>query len=67
MIFIDSFTQPFHDQMTRQPSSSLVGKSQNCVVSNAMSLVYVAFMSCISLIGWKYMEFEFMELILHNF
>ena len=46
MKFMDSFPQPFHDQNTQQPSSSLVEKSQNCIVSNAMSLVYVSFMSC---------------------
>ena len=65
MTIIDSFPQPFHDQNTRQPSSSLVGKSQNCLVSNVMSLVYVAFMSCIYFIGWKYISLEFMGLMFH--
>ena len=50
MAFIDSFPHPFHDQNTQQPSSSLVEKSQNCKVSNAMSLVYVDFMSCMHFI-----------------
>ena len=62
MEFIDSFPQPFDSQNTQQPSSSLIGKSQNCLVSNTMSLVYVDFMSCMSFIGWKSMEFEFMGL-----
>ena len=65
MTVIDSFTQPFDAQNTRQPSSSLDGKSQNCVVSNAMSLVYVAFMSCMSFIGWTAMALTSMGLLFH--
>ena len=60
-----SFPQPFHDQKSQQPSSALVGKSQNCLVSNAMSLVYVDFMSCMYFIGWKAIYFFFMGLMLH--
>ena len=54
MTFIYSFPQPSHDQKTNQHSSSLVGNSKNCLVYNAVSLVYVVVMSCMSLIGWKY-------------
>ena len=54
MTFIDSFSQPLHDQKTKQPSSSQVGNSENCLVSNAMSLVYVVVMSCMYFIGLKY-------------
>ena len=53
MKLIESFPQPSHDQKTHQPSSSLVGNSENCLVSNAMSLVYVVVMSCMYLFGWK--------------
>ena len=67
IIFIYSFLQPFHDQKTRQSSSSLVEKSQNCLVSNAMSLVYVAFMSCMSLIGSISIELSFMGLMFHMY
>ena len=67
MIVIESFTQPFESQKTQQPSSLLAGKSQNCLVSNAMSLVYVAFMSCMSFIGWKTMELAFMGLLFHMY
>ena len=67
MIFIDSFPQPFHDQNTRRPSSSLVGKSQSFLVSNAMSLVYVDFISCMYFIGWKYISLAFMGLLFHIF
>ena len=65
MIFIDSFPQQFYAQNTRQPSSSLVGKSQNFLVSNTMSLVYLAFMSCISFIGCTTMELDFLGIFLH--
>ena len=65
MKFIESLPQPFHDQKSQQPSSALVGKSQNCLVSNAMSLVYIAFMSCIYFIGWIYMSLELMGIIFH--
>ena len=65
MKFIDSFPQPFDSQKTQQPSSSVVGKSQNCLVSNAMSLVYVAFMSCMYFIGWKTIPLAFMGLQFH--
>ena len=65
MSVIDSFPKPFHSENTLQCSSSLVGKSQNCLVSNAMSLVYVAFMSCMYLIGWKYISLDFMGLLFH--
>ena len=67
MIVINSFPQPFHAQKTQQPSSLLVGKSQNCIVSNTMSLVYVVFMSCISFIGWKTMSLDFMGLLFHMY
>ena len=53
MTVIDSFPQPSHDQKIPQPSSSLVGNSENCLVSNAMSLVYVVVMYCMYFIGWK--------------
>ena len=62
---IESFLQPFDSQNTRQPSSSLVGKSQNCLVSKTMSLVYVAFMSYISFTGWTTMELAFLGLLFH--
>ena len=52
---------------TQQASSSLVGKSQNCIVSNTMSLAYVVLMSCISFIGWKPMSLALMGLLLHMF
>ena len=57
MTVIDSFPQPFHDQNTQQPSSSLVGNFENCLVSNAMSLVYVVVMYCMYFIGWKSISF----------
>ena len=65
MTFIDPFPQSFGAQNSRQPSSSLVGKSQNCLFSSTMSLVYVAFMSCMSFIGWKAMDLAFMGLLFH--
>ena len=64
---LNSFPQPFYSQNTQQSSSSLVGNSQNCIISNTMSLVYVVFMYCISLIGWKTMSFSFMGLMFHIF
>ena len=67
MEFIESFSQPSHDQKTHQPLSSLVGNSENCLVSNAMSLVYVDVMSCMSFIGWKYISLAFMGLLFHIF
>ena len=60
---IYSFPKPCHDQKTQKASRSLAGKSQNCLVSNAMSLVYVSFMSCMSFIAWKSMEFSFTGLL----
>ena len=65
MTVIDSFPQPFDAQKTQQPSSSLIGKSQNFIVSNTMSLVYVVLMSCISFIGWKSMSLKLVGLFLH--
>ena len=67
MTVIYSFTQPSHDQKTHQPSSSLVGNSKNCLVSNTMSLVYVDVMSCMSFIGWKTISLAFMGLLFHMF
>ena len=65
MTVINSFSQPFDAQKTQQPSSSLVVKYQNCLVSNNMSLVYVAFMPCMSFIGWTAMALAFMGLLFH--
>ena len=65
MTIIYSFPQPFHSQKTQQPSSSPIGKSQNFLVSNVMSLVYVAFMSCMPYIGYKYMSLAFMGPFFH--
>ena len=60
MTVTDSFPPPFHSQKTQQPSSSPIGKSQNFLVSNSMSLVYVCFMSYIPFIEWKDIDLEFM-------
>ena len=65
IIVIDSVPQPFDAQNTRQPSSSLVGKSQNCLVSNVMSLVYVVVMPCMSFIVWRTIPLAFMGLLFH--
>ena len=47
------------------PSSSLVGNSENSLVSNVMSLVYVVVMSCMSFIGWTAISLAFMGLLFH--
>ena len=60
MTIIYSLPQPSHDQKTHQPSSSLVGNSENCLVSNAMSLVYVAVMYCMYFMGWTDISWDFM-------
>ena len=67
MKFIDSFPKPLHDQKTQQPSSSIVGNSQNCLVSSTMSLVYVSFMSSMSFIGWIDILLAIMELLFHMY
>ena len=67
MTCINAFHQQFDSQKTQQPSSSLVGKSQNCIVSNTMSLVYIVFISCISFIGLKFMSLDFMGLFFHMY
>ena len=67
MQFIDSFPKPLYDQKTRQPSSSTVGNSQNCLVSSTMSLVYVSFMYSMSFIGWTDILLAIMELFFHMY